>query len=822
MKVKLVVISTLFILSSCLGTRFLEEGESILKKQKIEIGKEIESNEIEPLLEQTPNTRLISTKRFRFPWTHLVYIYKWGERNFDSTKIENKVEKIKAKYDRKIESTSKRKKQSHLRAKRIRKVDRKNKKLQQGNLFMRWGEPLAVYDSLKNELSKEKLKNYLFTHGYFDAEVYSEETLKGKSKTEIKIEIKENKPYLMDSVLYFIPDSNVKRIFFKEIENSLLKGKQYNQELITKERERVYDLLSNSGYYDFKKQYILFEIDSTLLDENRLVVKETIANPPGKKKHKEYRLDSVVFVTNQNKSSVAQRKSTRYNNKTYQLNNNRFYERVIDWRIFICPDSLYRKDLSTKTQKQLSYLDMFKFVNINYDTAGGEFVASIFTSPLEKYKTTIETGLSKLDQAQLPGPFVNFNAKNRNIFKGLEILEFNGSVSIQDFKELDKEIEQNATYSRIEYGGTFSLTFPQFLAPIKDSYKAKIGQYNPKTIISSGVNVENRLGEYQRISFNSSMRYSWQVSDNSLFTFRPLGIGYLKTEIDPGDTTLQYQLEQLEEAGNISYVSAFRSSFISSSLVSLDVNFNHYGTTNENSSFLHTDIEYGGTAQSLFNLIEIVKRETNFKYIKTNIDYRQNVRIDKKTALAYRVNLGIAYTFGKSKALPYEKYYFAGGSNSIRAWQPRRLGPGSYALYSSLDQNGNPIIDYDREQPGDILIELSAELRRKFAGIIDYALFVDAGNIWLWRSKTIEDNEDQQNDDGIFKMNSFLSEMAVGAGAGLRLDFSFLVLRLDGAYKVYDPGREKGDRFVLDEVNFKNLGPGSGKMNLNIGIGYPF
>ncbi|MFY0598553.1 MAG: BamA/TamA family outer membrane protein [Cyclobacteriaceae bacterium] len=817
MKVKLVVISSIFILSSCLGTRYLKEGESVLKKQRIKADRAINKDELDPLTTQTVNTRFLG-----LPIAPRVYIRKIGEKHFDSLRIVNKINKIEQDFEKKVSELKSRKKKLRLQSKTTKKLDKKKKKLSEGNLLMRWGEPLAVFDSVKLSQTKSNMGNYLFTHGYFNADVDISKLKTTNSRTKVTLKIDEGDHYVMDSISYLIKDEKVKELFFQNVDDELLRGKQYNQDLITAERERVYNIMTNNGYYDFKRQYILFAVDSTALDNNRLIIRETIGNPPGRKNHKEYRIDSVIFTTNSNSSANLRKTPSRYNNRTYQLNNNRYYERVIDWRLFIYQDSLYSKSNALQTQKQLSYLDMFKFVNINYDTTGGEFIVNIFTSPLKKYQTGIETGVSKLDQAQLPGPFVNFNLKNRNILKGLEILQFDGNVSIQDFKGRDKEVEDKATYSRFEYGGTFSLTFPQFLAPLKNAYKAKIGQYNPKTVISSGVSVENRIDEYKRVTFNSAMRYTWQVSDNSQFTFRPLGIGYIKTEIDPNDTIFINQLISLEEAGNISYVSAFRSSFISSSLLSLDVNFNNYGIYSQNSSFIHSSLEYGGTGQSLLNLIPVVKKETNFKYIKANIDYRQNIILSKKASFAYRANLGVAYTFGKSKALPYEKYYFAGGSNSIRAWQPRRLGPGSYALYDSLDNSGNPIINYNREQPGDILLEISAELRHQLAGIVDYALFVDAGNIWLWRSKTIENNEDPQRDNGRFKANSFVGEIAVGAGAGLRLDFSFLILRLDGAYKVYDPGRAKGDRFVLDEVNFKNFGPGRGKMNLNIGIGYPF
>lgn len=811
-----------------MGTKYLEDDESILRIQNIKPGKHIGSDEIEPLTTQNPNTRL-----FIIPFSHLVYLHQTGKRFFDEDKLTQKIDKINSKYDTLISKNKSKKKKDKLQAKRLRKLDKKNKKLNEGNLLMRWGEELTVFDSALLSQTKSNITNYLFANGYFNSTIVNQpkkwyQLIKDRKKLRvIRLKIIEGDSYLVDSMSYVIQDPLVEKLFMDNISDQLLNKKQYSQDLITAERDRVYELMTTNGYFDFKRQYVLFEVDSTGLDNHRLIVRQTIANPPNQNNHKIFTLDSVIFTSNPNNSFNRVRRPSQYNNITYQLNNNRFYERVIDWRIFIYPDSLYNKNSTLETQKQLSYLDMFKFVNINHDTTDGKFIANIFTSPLQKYQTSIEGGLSIIDQATgWPGPFVNFNAKNRNIFKGLEILEFNGNASIQGINNVSKE-NANSRYSRLQYGGSFSLTFPQFLFPTKDSYQARIGQYNPKTKISLGINFEDRFMEYERTRFNTSMGYTWQVSDNSRLTFQPFDVGYI---LSNNSDSFKDQLKVLEDAGNISYVSAFKNSFVSSALIALDLNFNNYGFGTGDASFLHSAIEFGGLAQTFLGETPFKKdlNLTYYRYLKGNIDFRQNIRINRKTSVAYRANVGVAYVFGISKSLPYEKYYFAGGSNSIRAWQPRRLGPGNYAIFKS-DSLGNVSnkVNYDREQPGDILIELSAEFRRDFIGIVDYALFLDAGNIWLWKSKTIESTSvtEASNElivgNGTFKFNSFMSEMAVGAGAGLRLDFSFLVLRLDAAYKILDPAKPYGNRFVLDELNFKNLGPGS-KMNLNIGIGYPF
>ncbi len=768
-------------------------------------------DELVLLQEQEPNTHF-----FLFPFTHLVYLYQWGYANYDSIGMVQKRDRIGERYDRKMEKAKTKKEKRKLQSKKIRKQDKWDSKIKEGNLRMRWGEKLAVFDSSKYLQTKENFKNYLFSIGHFDAEVETRYFKTEEKKTSIKLKVIEGPQYMMDSMIYDIQNEKISEIFNRYPKQRLLDGEPYSQDLITRERDRVYELLSNNGYYDFKRQYVIFEVDSASLDDQRLIVKEIIANPIDKE-HKQYQIDSVIFTANPNESYVRRREPSRHNNITFNLTNNVFYPRVVDWRIFTYPDSLYNKQLVQETQKQLGYLDMFKFVNINHDTTGGRFVTNIFTSPLSKYQTSFEGGLSILEsQAQgLPGPFINFNAKNRNTFKGLEILQLDGSASIQGINGVSKETSNSRKYSRLQYGATLSITFPQFVFPIKNAYKKQIGAYNPKTKAAIGVNFEYRFGEYERTTFNSSWTYTWQISDNLRFNFKPYEVAYIRSI---NSDAFKAELDTLEANGNISYVSAFKSSFVSNSAMSMDYNSGGYGLGNVNAKFLHMEIEYGGLLQPILGDTPFRKDLTYYKYLKGGIDFRQSVRLDRKTSFVYRTNIGVAYVFGSSRSLPYEKYYFAGGSNSIRAWQPRRLGPGAYGEYI-VRENGDKEVNYDREQPGDIIVELSAEIRRDFFAIFDYALFVDAGNVWLWRSKTIDNNLDPQGDRGKFNLDNFASEVAVGAGAGLRIDMSFLVMRIDAAYKFIDPAVPLNQRYVLDELKPRNLWP---RINWNFGIGYPF
>jgi outer membrane protein insertion porin family len=210
--------------------------------------------------------------------------------------------------------------------------------------------------------------------------------------------------------------------------------------------------------------------------------------------------------------------------------------------------------------------------------------------------------------------------------------------------------------------------------------------------------------------------------------------------------------------------------------------------------------------------------------------------IDKITTVAYRVDGGVAYSYAKERSLPYEKFFFAGGSNSIRSWRPRRLGQGSFKPRTSEEVGKDPVkngyFDYSYEQPSEILLEASVEFRRKIFGFVEGAIFLDAGNVWTFQPrKNIVDGVEVPNGNSQFKFNQFYKEIAVGTGFGLRFDFSFLILRFDIGMKMYDPARDKGERFVLRDARFWNpyaTKNENGYTNYkepviyNVGIGYPF
>ena len=781
-----------------MGRRFLPKGKSLLVEQKLDGAEKLDKEEIETLYAYQPNRKVLF-----FPWSPYVYLYQGGLRRYDSLKYEEKREKIQSKYHEKIDSEDKEQKKKKLREKMNRKMNKQTRNIKEGNFGMRMGEPLAIFDTAKENQTAQKIQNYMQTKGYFNSNVtYStEETF--KMMTSI-YKIERNQPYMIDSVFYNISDTAIYNRVIESNEESFLKiGENYEQGNLVNERDRLNNLMLNNGYFNFNRQFINFVVDSSYLGNKKVIIGLTINNPNEESYHKVYTLDSVIFTTDADiTGQLSNRQAEEFEGVTYQFYSKRYSEKILDRRIFLKPGDLYKKSNTLETQKQLSNMDIFKFINVSYDTTGGKFISNVFTSPLKKFQTSSELGLNV--SKGLPGPFFNASIKNRNTFRGLEVMELSGRVG---FEGLSGATDTGNPYSSLDYGGNLAFTFPQFMLPFGASFKTKMGRFNPKTRLSFGLNYTNRP-EYIRTNVNTSLILSWQnYAKRRNYALNIADISFIDSDVTD---TYQSFLDTLEIQGN-NLSNSFLPSFVSSTWLSVTHNINDYGNRKEQSAFFRYQLEAGGNFYSWIAENTFQRDLEYFRYAKVDVDFRQSVPIDSKIILAYRAHVGMAYPYGNNKTLPYEEFFFAGGSNSVRAWEPRRLGPGSYLPIDSLGVYNN-----DFEQPGEILFEASVEMRHKIFGFLHGAIFMDMGNVWTMY-------EESARPGSQFQFDNFLKEIAIGAGYGLRLDFSFLLLRLDAAWKIHDPGNQsryetnirRGPLDLPDYNNYKRL-------VWNLGIGYPF
>ncbi len=783
-------------LTGCLGTSYLKEDQKLLYKQKLDGVQGLNREALNAYHQARPNRRLPLIQ-----WSPYIDIYQIGKSAYDSSKYLRKKARIDTTYKMRIAKAGDHQRRAiKLRSKMNKKLAKQDRALKEGNLFMRWGEQPSIYDSTNSRATVDQFEKYLYSKGYFNAQVdYSIEQF--NKLVTVTYNIKRAQPYVIDSTFLTIPDTKVDSLVRANLSSTLInKGDNYEQNNLTEERERLNELMVNNGYFDFSRQYISFEVDSSSLDDKRVIVHTVIRNPVDRTSHKISRIDSVFFVTDADLVNIPRnRLREKYNSVIYNYHKKRYSKKIIDWRLFLYPGQLYSKANTFETQRQLSNLDIYKFINVKYDTTGGQFTANVFTSPLKKFETSTEVGVN-VSQG-LPGPFVNASLKVRNIFRGLDNMTLSGQFGIEG---VASATEETNVYSSVEYGANLSFDFPQFLFPLGSAYKSRIGQNNPRTRLTAGLNFIDRP-EYLRNSINTRIDYTWQKNDSKSYVLTPGDFGFIDSELTNEFDSL---LNDLAMNGN-NLRNSFLPSFVSSSSFAVVYNFNNYGNIIRRSSYLRLFAEAGGNLLNFVGEQPFGNNLEYYRWLKFNADFRAIRPTSQSNAIAFRINTGVAYSYGDNETLPYEKFFFAGGSNSIRAWRPRRLGPGSS---NQTNEAGEQINDF--EQPGDIIIESSIEFRHKLFGFVNGALFFDAGNVWTLR---LEDARPGSQ----FRFDRFYREIAIGGGYGVRFDFSFLLLRLDTAFKIYDPTRN-GGIFIWDK-DFNN--PEYQQLRdliINIGIGYPF
>jgi outer membrane protein insertion porin family len=802
---------TTLLLSSCLGTKHLRENEKLLYGQSVSVPKNINEGDLENLYVQQPNRRFPV-----IPIAPLVGIYYFGEKRYDKEKLTKRKEKVEAKFDRKIAATSRTKKTANLQFRKQKKKDKYTNLINNGNTIMQWGEPVSVYDSTQVEVTINKFKDYLFSQGYFTNTVSSKVYSVGKF-VNISYKVVPGQPYIIDSIFYQIRDTAIFDLLQKNSALSYLKeGNRYMADNFSKERERIDLLLKDNGFYDFSRQYIDFEADTALLGDRKVCIRFIVREPAHRLRHQQFEVDSVILnINSPGAAANVPRQQNRYRHVTFSYTQQDYSLKVLSQRVFIFPNDLYSRNNTLSTQRQLANLDAFKFVNINYDTSNGKFVANIFTSPLDRYEWSNEVGVNVTQG--YPGPFYNINFKKRNIFKGLENFDLNGRIGFEGVAAATNEL---TVYQSTEAGINASLTFPQFIWPLREAVQLKSGKYNPKTRVTIGYAYTDRP-EYRRSSTNLSTTYNWQNKQSVFYSLSLVNLSIINSKITQADFT--DFLEEQDSLGNRSLSNSFKPSFVSSVIFSLTWNPNNYGNVEKSSHFMRASLESGG---ALFNFVDptFIANQglAYYKYLRLNFDIRRITVLNKNTVLAKRFNSGFAYSFNNDKSLPYEKFFFAGGSNSVRAWRPRRLGPGSFKPPLSSNPQGDGLYSYQIEQPAEVLLEGSIELRKKLFGFVSGAVFIDAGNVWTREARKSADDETDQGNSA-FKLNTFYKEIGVGTGFGLRFDFSFLILRFDVGMKVIDPTRDSKERFVLDNAKFfKPFGTNKEPVIYNIGIGYSF
>lgn len=617
------------------------------------------------------------------------------------------------------------------------------------------GEAPAIYDTLKARQTCLDLRQQLRNMGYLGADVSVATTVR-KRKVRATYTLHPGKPYSVGRVGYDIADSAISAMapVTDEGRRTLRQGARFSVAALEKERERITALLNDNGYYRFNKDYITFEADTA---RGERVVDVTLVLHPFIDANKQaaahpcYRIGRVTYSS---PTATAGADSTVHLRKG-----------VLHDNTFIDTGDLYSNSKLKNTYNRFGRLQAVKYTNIRFREANGDTLdCDIQLSTNKPHSISFQP--EGTNTAGDLGAAVSLTYENHNLFRGSEVLDIELRGAFEAIKGLEGYNNDNFE----EYSAQASLTFPRFIAPfLPKSFKRRV---NATSEVSMLYDLQNRP-EYHRRVLSLAWRYKWNdARHHDKYQLDLLDLNYVFMPWI--SETFRHDYLEDNESRNAILRYNYEDLFImklglrysyNNSLYAIKANIETAGNLlNACSGLLGSKTDDQGH-HTLFNIAFA-------QYAKFDFDYTRNLQLDYDNQLSLHAAFGIAYPYGNSTILPFEKRYFAGGANSVRGWSVRELGPGRYKRTDGK-------IDFIN-QTGDVKLDLNAEYRARLFWKLNGAVFIDAGNIW-----TLRNYSDQPG--GQFKLDSFWKEIAASYGLGLRLNFDYFILRFDMAMKAVNP-----------------------------------
>ncbi|MBQ0116294.1 MAG: BamA/TamA family outer membrane protein [Flavobacterium sp.] len=666
------------------------------------------------------------------------------------------------------------------------------------------GEAPVLMEQFDLKYNAELLDNYAENRGFFNVST-TFDTVQKKKTAAVNYQVNVKQQFLIRLVTFPSDTTVLAREIAKTQAGSLLKmGNPYNLETIKQERVRIDNELKNKGYYFFNPDYLLIQADSTvgrnLVDLNLKVKQETpdLARYP-------FTIDKIVVFADYNVRRNRYKKEDilaipPYKNFIIVDPKQKFKNHIYDRTLYFDKGDLYNRNDHNLSLNRLVNLGVFKFVKNQFyvtDSTNHVLATTYMLTPTDMKSLRFET-TGKTNSASYTGFEVNLNWRHRNFFKGAELFTFSAYTGL-DF-QLGKK---NKGYDVYRFGTEANLVWPRIIAPFKFSSSS---WFVPKTKLTISHEYQFRKQLYALNSFNASFGYGWKETIEKEHELKVLDVSY----VSPSHVTEQF-LERTQE-------NEYDARILKKQLTFGPI-YSYTFTNTMKTTKKHT-FYYKGMLDLSANITGLVmganKEKDKEKYIfgvpfsqyaKIDNDFRYYYKIDDRQSFATRIAGGIAYPYGNSDEVPFVKQFFVGGTNSIRAFRTRTLGPGSFNPNESTSK-------FLLEQSGDIKLEASVEYRAKLFSIVSGALFLDAGNVWLL-------NANDARPGGEFTKD-FYKEIAVGAGFGLRFDVSILILRLDLAFPIRVPYYPENERWTYDKVDFGDKQWRKDNLILNIAIGYPF
>lgn len=765
MKKYIFFLLTLFLLVACNVTKKVPEGSYLLNKVKIKSDVSgIGSSDLKPYLRQHPNASMPLVGKYK--------LHMYNIPDNDSTWL--------------------------------------NRQL------LKYGESPVLYNEQLAVISAEQIRLHLNNKGYLNAEVDTT-VEKSDKKAEVIFDVTGHEPHRIltfrdtihaaDTTIYNILSLTRRLDFMKE-------GDIFDLSVMEEGRERITSILRNRGYYNFTRDNFYFLADTTVGD-HQVEVTLALNNPTDSTRHQQYNIGKVTVINGVSEELIKDSTrhhlldTTQYRGLEIISEREHFLRpRAIYYNTFIRPGRLYSDRIVERTYSSLNGMGPVNQTAINTDPAVRND-SSLIDSRINLYPGNLhymQFGVDGTNSAGDLGVASNLTYEHRNFMKGGETFRVRLNAAYEFIRATDSlDLLENSYY---EYGAELFLSIPQLLLPWM--MKRLQDQPSASTEYAIGVNFQKRP-EYFRQFFNLSTRFQWSSLDwKMMHVFEPMGVTYVRM---PWSSQRFKDLYLSEEANPILRYSYDEQLIVRSAYNLTYTNYNLIGRRNmpEVPFRIRTGVEVsgwlpriatgmGGGRQNEQGVNEFF-RIPYAEYVKGDFDISPTYSFDDKRTLAAHLALGLAYPYGNSNILPFEKRYFGGGANSVRGWSTRTLGPGAY----SRDSTG---YDFGRKV-GDVKIDFSMEYRRKVTRLIELAAFVDAGNIW-----TIKEYVEQPG--GLFQWSDFYKELAASYGMGIRFDLNFLLIRVDGGMKAHNPALPVGSRWTIFKPDFGR------DFAFHFAIGYPF
>ena len=642
------------------------------------------------------------------------------------------------------------------------------------------GEKPVVFDTLMARQSCEDLKQALENKGYLDAEVSLYVDYKKRKCNAIYL-LRPGTQYKIRQYETVIQDSVIERLLMRR-NSTLYAGKQFSAEALNEERNGITSYLQDRGYFRFHKEFITYR--ARRYEKTKNVDLTLVLHPNHRRAedssslHTQYFIRDVSFVSAMPDSTIHLRRQ------------------VLEENTFIEAGQPYSASALRKTYNHFGRLNAVRFTNVNYEMVPDSALLDTKVFVQTNKPSTISFQPEGTNTSGDLGAALSLTYQNRNLFRGSEVL----SVQLRGAYEAIRGLEGYSNQDFFEYSLESRLSFPQFIFPFLSS------AYRRSIIASSEVSLlydSQDRPEFHRRVLSAGWHYQWK-QENSMNSYR-LDLVDLNYVFMPW-ISQTFRDEYLSDDSNSNAILKYNYE----DLFIMKIGFG-YAYSNGRTA-VKTNVETAGNLLDLYaHTFNTPKNELG-QYMTFNIAYAQYAKFDidfihrlvewENSHLVFHAGFGIAYPYGNSEVLPFEKRYFAGGANSVRGWSVRSLGPGSYK-----DKDGK--INFIT-QTGDMKLDLNLEYRSHLFWKFAWAMFVDAGNIW-----TLRDYKDQPG--GQFKFSSLLDDLAVGYGMGLRLNFDFFILRFDFGMKAVNPAFEE------EETHFPIIHPRlSRDFAFHFAVGLPF